>query len=158
MDKIDRFDGEYRFLSNFWPATCWLRDGLGDYPSVEHAYQAAKTTDLEWRKRIRSAESPGEAKRLGRQLPLRADWEKIKLDVMFSLVWQKFACGLGNPLPEKLLATGDAELIEGNWWGDTFWGVCRGKGENHLGKILMEVRRILRTENLEVAPEEEEIP
>ena len=70
---------------------------------------------------------------------LRPAWDDIKLNVMRDLVWRKFS---EDPeLRAKLLATGDAELVEGNAWGDTFWGVDQsGKGENHLGKILMETR------------------
>jgi ribA/ribD-fused uncharacterized protein len=86
---------------------------------------------------IRSALTPGKAKRLGRKVTLRANWELIKIDVMLDLVRQKFQ---DPDLAWMLINTGDAELIEGNHWGDKFWGVCNGEGENHLGKILMQVR------------------
>lgn len=133
---IVEFRGEYRFLSNFYPAEVEL-DGK-EYPSVEHAFQAAKTLNPLSRARIHVCETAGGAKRLGKTVPLREDWEEVKIDVMTNLVTQKFS---RHPeLKEKLLATGDRELVEGNWWGDTFWGVCRGTGENHLGKILMQVR------------------
>lgn len=135
MNRIDSFHGEHRFLSNFWPAEVML-DGV-TYPTVEHAYVAAKTLDIETRREIAAVEKPGDVKRFGRKLALRSDWESVKLDVMRDLVRQKFA---HSELRAQLLATGDAELIEGNTWNDTFWGVCRGKGENHLGKILMSVR------------------
>ncbi len=132
---IDSFHGEHRFLSNFWPAVVTLDHE--HYPSVEHAYVAAKTLDAAKRKAIATVPTPGAVKRLGRSLVLREDWDTIKLDVMRDLVGQKFE----HPdLRALLLATGDEELIEGNTWGDVFWGVCRGKGENHLGKILMAVR------------------
>lgn len=133
--EINSFHGEYRFLSNFWPVDVTL-DGV-TYPSVEHAYVAAKTLDVAIRGEILMIELPGDVKRLGRKIKLRSDWEAVKLSIMTDLVRQKFA----RPDLRKLLAmTGKATLIEGNTWGDTFWGVCKGVGENHLGKILMEVR------------------
>ncbi len=135
MSTIDSFHGAYRFLSNFWPAPVVL-DGV-TYPTVEHAYVAAKTLDTDIRQQIAAIEKPGDVKRFGRKLTLRPDWEEVKLDVMTDLVGQKFT---DPDLRAKLDATGDTDLVEGNTWGDTFWGVCRGKGENHLGKILMAVR------------------
>jgi ribA/ribD-fused uncharacterized protein len=136
--KIDSFKGEYRWLSNFYLAEVVL-DGFV-YPSSEHAYQAAKTLNLEERRAILSM-SVSEAKKAGRKVTMRSDWEDIKLDVMLRLLRQKFA----HPeLRSKLLATGDAELVEGNWWNDTFWGVCRGVGQNNLGKLLMVVREECR--------------
>jgi ribA/ribD-fused uncharacterized protein len=132
---IDSFRGEYRFLSNFYPANVVL-DGL-TYSSVEHAYQAAKTLDEHYRARIRHTATPGDAKRLGRRIFLRSDWKQAKVGVMFELLRQKFA---EEPLRGRLLATGDEELVEGNEWGDTFWGVCGGRGENMLGMLLMRVR------------------
>lgn len=139
---ISSFIGVYRFLSNFWPAIV-EHEGL-TYPSVEHAYQAAKSLDTNERQRIAAIVEPGDAKRAGRALPLRSDWENVKLRVMEDCVRYKFT---HHPeLREKLLATGDAELIEGNTWGDRFWGVCDGQGENHLGKILMRVRAELRAD------------
>lgn len=134
---IGTFRGRYFFLSNFYPVGVLL-DGL-IYPSVEYAYCAAKTLDEEERKRILYAASPGLAKRLGRQVTLRADWESIKLDVMANLLRQKFS--KENPTLRMWLAeTGDADIVEGNTWGDTFWGVYDGRGQNHLGRLLMEIR------------------
>lgn len=137
---IPEFQGAYRFLSNFWPADVHLDDRL--YPSVEHAYQAAKTLDESERRSVRNAHSPGQAKRLGQRATKRADWNEVKLSVMENLVREKFT--RHAVFREKLLATGDAEIVEGNSWGDRFWGVCKGVGENHLGKILMRVREELR--------------
>jgi ribA/ribD-fused uncharacterized protein len=116
-------------------------DGL-TYPTVEHAYQAAKTLDIENRCAIRDLDTPGKAKRMAWSFPLRLDWEQVKLDIMRDLVRQKFFSH--KNLGRKLLSTGALPLIEGNTWGDHFWGVCRGKGENHLGQILMNVRKNLR--------------
>ena len=141
MKTIDRFTGEYRWLSNFWPTIVWYNGEM--YGSVEHAYQAAKTLDTADRAWIRSLSSPWAAKRAGRSVVLRKDWETYRLAIMYELVRHKFEDDDG--LRAKLLATGDAELVEGNHWGDTFWGVCGGKGRNELGKILMRVRGELRT-------------
>ena len=134
--KIDSFSGEYEFLSNFFPSVICDPDGI-TYPTVEHYFQAMKTVHLSERKEIAAAPTPGKAKRMGRRVFLRSDWEGIKIEVMRQGLKQKFA---DKELRDKLLATGDAILIEGNWWHDTFWGVCDGKGENNLGKLLMEVR------------------
>jgi N-glycosidase YbiA len=140
MDKITEFQGQYRFLSNFWPAIVQYEGQV--YPSVEHAYQAAKTTSLVQRMDILRAFSPGEAKRLGRRVTIRPNWEHIKTEIMYQLVKTKFQEPI---LRSKLLATGNAELIEGNRWNDRFWGICKGTGQNHLGKILMQVRQELRS-------------
>ena len=132
---IDSFSGEYDFLSNFSPAeVCWAGDS---YPTVEHAYQAAKSNDPQVRERFAFLKTPGEAKREGRKIAIRDDWESIKINVMRNLLIQKFSDPV---LLAKLKATAPHELIEGNWWNDTFWGVCRGIGKNNLGKLLMEIR------------------
>jgi len=136
---INSFSGEYRFLSNFYPAEVTL-DGQ-TYPTVEHAYQASKTWGP-YRNRIRRANTPGEAKRRGRTSPPSPNWESRKLEVMYSLVRQKFS---DPELAKKLVGTGIQGLVEDNHWGDTFWGVCSGKGENHLGKTLMKVRYEVQT-------------
>ena len=137
---IKEFQGQYRFLSNFWYVNVVLDEHT--YPSVEHAYVAAKTLSHGERFCLMNpAMKPGEAKQIGRRLTLRDDWEQVKLEVMEDLVRQKFSM---SPLKEMLLMTGQQELIEGNRWGDTFWGVCNGKGQNHLGKILMKVRSELQ--------------
>lgn len=137
---IGSFSGPYRFLSNFYPAVVRL-DGV-NYPSVEHAYQAAKTLDLALRQTIRQQDTPGRAKRMGATVTKRPGFYEDRVALMTMLVRQKFH----HPeLCDKLLATGDHELVEGNTWGDTFWGECRGVGENHLGRILMQVRTELRS-------------
>jgi N-glycosidase YbiA len=135
MNTIDKFSGEYRFLSNFWLAEVEM-DGL-TYPCVENAYQAAKNFDRERRKMFLSL-TPGQAKNEGRKAIMRPDWEDVKILIMTQLVRDKF--NRNKSLQERLLQTGDLELVEGNTWGDTFWGVCNGEGTNHLGKVLMKVR------------------
>src|ERR1700741_5466472 len=115
---IDRFQGEYRWLSNFEPVDVVFEADL--YPSVEHAYVAAKTTDRDLRKTIARLATPGAAKRAGRALKVRADWELVKLQIMEDLVRQKF---MHVRLRRLLMSTGDMEIIEGNTWGDQFWGM-----------------------------------
>lgn len=135
---IDSFFSKYRFLSNFEPCTV-VYDGM-TYSCSEAAYQAAKTTDVSLRIAFTTMNG-SKAKYAGQKLTLRPDWNDIKVNVMYEIVKDKF---FRNPeLRVKLLNTGDLQLIEGNYWGDTFWGVCNGKGENHLGKILMRVRKEL---------------
>ena len=135
MATIDSFTSQHRFLSNFEPARVTL-DGLV-YRTVEHAYQAAKTEDFAERSRVWAAPSAAAAKKLGRRVTLRPDWECVKLGVMEDFLRQKFRY---DPLKSQLRATGDALLVEGNAWGDTYWGVCCGVGENHLGRLLMKIR------------------
>jgi ribA/ribD-fused uncharacterized protein len=133
---ISSFRDEYFFLSNFYPVEIKL-DGIV-YLNAETAFQAQKTLDVEERRKFSMLKNPVQAKRLGHKVKLRDDWEEVKLDIMTEVVSQKF---LQHPhLIEMLLQTGDEELVEGNKWGDRFWGVCKGKGENHLGKILMKIR------------------
>lgn len=152
---IDRFEGPYFFLSNFYefPITYF-----GDrYPSTENAYQAAKVDPTvrdkpcadktgklrHWFEHLTLP--PGKSKKLGRILPLRDGWDKgIKDTVMKEVLAIKFS----DPQLQKwLLDTGDAKLIEGNWWGDTYWGVCEGMGLNKLGIALMYLRTRIRLEN-----------
>jgi ribA/ribD-fused uncharacterized protein len=131
---IKSFSGDYRFLSNFYPVEVVL-DGV-TYPTVENAYQAAKTLDLEKRQDFLDV-LPGFAKRLGQRLGIRPDWNDVKLDIMTRLNEQKY---MQPDLRKKLCDTYPQDIVEGNTWGDTFWGVCDGKGSNHLGKILMAIR------------------
>ncbi len=138
---IDSFRGDFSFLSNFYESVIYVEGEK--YISVEHAYQALKTLDPWSRRLIREAKTPGEAKKLGKSVKLRSDWEIVKVAIMQDLVKKKFENPFLQPL---LLATGDATLIEGNTWGDCEWGVCRGVGQNFLGKILMEVRKELLEE------------
>lgn len=138
MDDILEFQGLYRYLSNFWLVKVKL-DGL-EYPSVEHAFQAAKTLDNQQREEIRTVQSPAEAKKLGRKVTLRNGWEDMKIKVMTDLVRQKFNI---EPWGSMLVATGDRKLVHGNYWEDYEFGVCKGRGKNHLGKILTKIRKTL---------------
>ncbi len=133
---INSFTGQYAFLSNFFRMEIYYI-GNNIYKTAEHAYQSEKPVGQKERMKIINAASPGIAKRLGKKCKLRPDWEFIKLERMLHIVRRKFDNAL---MRDNLLATGDAELIEGNTRGDTFWGVCGGVGENYLGKILMLIR------------------
>lgn len=133
---IDSFEGDFEFLSNFFLEP--------DGTTVEHEFQAAKTADLEWKLRILTAPTPGQAKRLGRKAPLRPEWEQAKVNEMRALVFKKF---LDHPtLAAWLMETTGHDLVEGNHWHDQFWGVCvcgrcpAEEGLNKLGRILMEIR------------------
>ncbi len=142
---ITEFRGPHRFLSNFHPSPIrtwsYLLRREAVFHTVEHGYQACKTLDATWHRLILEAPTPAIAKKLGRQCPVREDWEGLKLPLMRHLIDLKF----DDPtLADALLSTGEVQLVEGNTWGDTFWGVCRGVGDNWLGRILMEKRAALR--------------
>ncbi len=143
---IRKFTRDHHFLSNFYLADVWFEDAW--YASVEHAYQAAKTTDPKKRATLQLtgdsalSQTPSYAKRWGRRVALRPDWEDIKFEVMETLLREKFT--RHADLADKLLATQKRELIEENTWGDRIWGVCDGVGENHLGKLLMKIRDEIR--------------
>ena len=141
ISTIDSFRGKYYFLSNFFPAEVTY-NGL-TYQNNEAAFQAQKTYSKEERIEFTTLE-PRDAKRRGRRVRLRRDWEQVKDRIMEEIVRAKFS--QNEELKEQLLATGDAQLVEGNRWNDRYWGVDirSGVGENHLGKILMKVRSELR--------------
>lgn len=133
-DAIKGFRGEYAWLSNFYPVPHLVYG----YPTVEHYFQAMKTTDQEERHQIRIAGTPAQAKRLGRRVHLRPGWNAMRLEIMRVGLEAKFAPE--TELREWLLATGDRYLEETNTWNDTYWGFSNGRGLNHLGRLLMEIR------------------
>lgn len=133
--EIKKFEDEYFFLSNFYEADDFQfeYDGL-IWKSSEACFQAMKTMDREERERI-SKLDPGAAKKAGRKVNLRDDWESIKDSMMAEILEAKFS---QNPeLKNKLIELHDCYLEEGNWWGDKYWGVYNGTGKNKLGKALM---------------------
>lgn len=152
IDWFDDFHGshQYDFLSNFAPAPVTL--GGWEWPTTEHAFQAAKATKPSDFNAIREAQTPDFAKMWGRSIPLSPRWEKDKYDVMRTCLRAKFA--RGSEMAEKLLATGDAVLVEGTLWNDRVWGVDLTQnprvGDNWLGTLLMARRAELRI--LEVPP------
>ena len=143
-NEINSFTGTFEFLSNFLAQPVIYNNRA--YKSAEHAYQAAKPLLPEVHDLIQEAKTPRDARHLGGLCELRPDWREVKLQVMEDILRYKFS----QPhLQERLLATGDKILIEGNTWKDRFWGCEResGKwvGENHLGKLLMKLRDEIRT-------------
>lgn len=140
---IDCFMHEFAFLSNYARI-------LPESPvTVEHLYQAAKAACPEDAARIMSAEAPGDAKKMARKIRKVDNWDEIKLHIMFNLLLYKFSFEENK---QKLLATGDEELCEGNIWHDNFWGDCHCEhcinkvGQNHLGKLLMKIRELKKLE------------
>ena len=139
---ICRFRGEYHFLSNFYP--CWIELRGMSYPSAEHVFQAEKSDNRDHKMAVAHASTPAEAKRIGRTCVLRPDWNQVRVEYMRAILWEKFY--QNGDLADCLVDTGDQPLIEGNTWGDRFWGVCGGTGMNHLGRLLMEVREELQAD------------
>jgi len=134
MLEIKGFQGQYRFLSNFYP---YELDFEGrHYLNSEAAYQASKSSCDNIKNGFTTIDARA-ARRVGRQITIRSDWEQDKLNVMYRILRAKFA---QEPMRGRLLSTDDAYLEETNYWKDTFWGVYMGVGENHLGKLLMLVR------------------
>lgn len=136
---IPSFHGRLAFCSNFYWCPVTL-DGW-TYPTAEHAYQARKMATKEDHDRVAGAWKPGHAKHMTRGLPARKNWYRIKHFVMRRVLEAKFS---DTKLATMLLATGTEELVENNTWGDTYWGVYNGVGENHLGKLLMAIREELQ--------------
>ena len=141
MKTINKFKDDYEFLSNFYLIPVMYNNIL--WITSEHAYQAAKTDNPIQITEIANCQTPGKAKRLGKKVTMKSDWDQIKIGVMKSIVSNKFK---NINLIDKLMETLGMKLIEGNIWHDSFWGDCKCpncnniKGQNHLGKILMEIR------------------
>lgn len=139
------FRNEFAFLSNFYHCQIIILINGNEtvVNSVEHAYQALKTTDQKKRMEIALASTPANAKRLGKEVDVREGWDEHKVELMEKLVRRKFD---DEFLALQLIATYPLDIVEENYWGDTFWGICKGIGKNHLGKILMKIRDELREE------------
>lgn len=142
LKDIWSFSGPYRFLSNFYPVSI-VYDAI-QYPTVEHAFQASKTLDRDQRLVCACKSTAAAAKRFGQIVKLRDDWNDVRINVMHTLLRMKFDLAANPALAKSLLDTCLVQLVEGNTWGDRFWGVCSGAGENNLGKLLMLVREELR--------------
>jgi N-glycosidase YbiA len=136
-EKISSFRGDHSYLSNFSPHG-FVDDRMLMWPTSEHYYQAMKSVLPEFREEVRLAETPALAKSMGAGARLRDDWEEVRLLVMHRAISFKFD---QNILARRsLIMTAGKTLVEGNTWGDTFWGVCGGRGLNHLGRLLMRLR------------------
>lgn len=147
---IDRFYGQYLWLSNF--AVCKIQYEGYVYWSTQAAYQAQKFNGTAIQKdrikKIFGKIQPNEAKMLGSVIPLRQDWQEVRLGIMKELLKLKFN---QQPFKTQLLKTGDKQLVQGNYWHDTFFGKCEcskheGQGQNHLGKIIMQIRQELQNQ------------
>ena len=139
---IESFKGIYTWLSNMVPVKI-IYEGI-EYPSVEHAYMSAKSSDMAWKSRCADTQiSPKQIKQESKSIRLRDEWEDMKIDVMKECLEQKYQ---QEPFKTLLLGTGETHIQEGNWWGDFFWGVDikTGKGENNLGKLIMKIRNDLK--------------
>ncbi len=155
---IDKFEGRWRFLSNFYP--CKIEHKGITYPSVEHYYVAMKVTEMQlldgryytaadFREMIAKIPSPADIKKIGQRIKVRKDWDEKKLDFMNWAVKEKFK---DETLAEMMMLTDGYDLAEGNYWHDNFWGSCicqkcRNSGQNNLGKILMKVREEIKLKN-----------
>lgn len=141
---IRKFDKEHKWLSNFAPCTIVL-NGIS-YPSVEHAYMSAKSNDVRWYLKCTDESiKPGTIKKLSRGILLVSNWDAIKIEVMQECLNQKYR---QEPYRTLLIETDDVFIQEGNYWGDTFWGVDlnTNTGDNRLGKLIMEIRENLKFE------------
>lgn len=143
MDKINSFRDENYYLSNFYE--CPITYDGRTYKNNEAAFQSMKCINPKDREQFISL-NPSESKHLGRKVNLRKDWEDVKVSIMKDIVFAKFS--QNEDIKEKLLATNKIYLEEGNTWGDRIWGTVNGKGQNLLGKILMEVREQLQLEQI----------
>ena len=139
---ISEFQNEYRWLSNMH--FCYITYKGKVWKSVEHAYMAAKAPDdVAWQTRCLTDNKIGRIKRDSKRVKLRDDWNTVKLEVMWELLWLKYT---RPTFRAQLLATGDMHIAEGNAWGDTFWGVDKytGEGKNTLGVYIMAIREHLK--------------
>ena len=141
---IKEFQKEYRWLSNFIPVEIKLLGQI--FPSVEHAYQSLKSDDPDWKEYCTLESNPAQIKRESKNVILRKDWDIVKDDIMWECQKQKYS---QEPYRQKLIDTKNEQIQEGNYWGDTYWGVDlkTGKGENRLGKMIMKIRGELRGKN-----------
>lgn len=140
--SIYGFFGRYRCLSNFHSCNV-THEGL-TYRSSEAAYMAQKTLSIDLRKKFAECSTGSEAKKLGRSIELRKDWDEVhRIHSMYRVLLAKFT--QDEHCLKVLLSTGDKYLEETNWWNDTYWGVCDGVGKNHLGQTLMTIRNFIRS-------------
>jgi ribA/ribD-fused uncharacterized protein len=142
MAMTKQFAGELAFLSNMYPDHPVRWQGRW-WPTSEHAYVGMKFVDPELQSQVQALATPWDAKQFGRRhAATRTDWDRVRLPLMHAIVTDKFT--RHADLRAQLLATDPTLLVERNTWGDTFWGVCDGMGQNWLGRVLAEVQQQLR--------------
>ena len=141
---IKEFKNQYFFLSNFYECPIYYNKLV--FCNAEAAFQAQKVIDEKEQYKFINLNA-SQARKLGKTITLREDWEEVKDNIMYEIVKRKFT--VNKELKQKLIDTNDEELIEGNWWHDTYWGVDSktGVGKNKLGKILMKVREEVKNSN-----------
>lgn len=141
---IKEFKNQYFFLSNFYEYPIYYNKLV--FCNAEAAFQAQKVINEKDQYKFINLNA-SQARKLGKTVQLRKDWEEIKDNVMYEIVKRKFT--INKELQQKLLETKEEELVEGNWWHDTYWGVDSktGTGQNKLGKILMKVREEVKNNN-----------
>jgi len=142
MNNELRFNGETHPLSNFYPAKINVDGKI--YKTAEHYYQSEKATNTMDKSRVMQAESPSNARRIGKQIKKRADFDEIKDIIMYKGVKAKFTQNV--EVKAYLLATGDRYLIEDASFSP-YWGTgYNDMGENKMGKMLMQIRDELKQE------------
>lgn len=141
---IKEFKNQYFFLSNFYECPIYYNKLV--FCNAEAAFQAQKVIDEKEQYKFINLNA-SQARKLGKTIALREDWEEVKDNIMYEVVKRKFT--VNKELQQKLIDTKDEELVEGNWWHDTYWGVDSktGIGKNKLGKILMKVREEVKSSN-----------
>lgn len=141
---IKEFKNQYFFLSNFYEYPIYYNKLV--FCNAEAAFQAQKVINEKDQYKFINLNA-SQARKLGKTVQLRKDWEEIKDNIMYEIVKRKFT--INKELQQKLLETKEEELVEGNWWHDTYWGVDSktGIGQNKLGKILMKVREEVKNNN-----------
>lgn len=143
-NAITDFRKDYFFLSNFYLCPVQFEGDM--YISSEHAYMASKTDNRDIRNHILGLKTAREARNYGQTFALRPHWDDVKYSYMKVVLQDKFR--RNQHLGQKLLETGDRQLVEGGTWHDQYWGICNckdhgGEGKNALGQILMEIREEL---------------
>lgn len=144
---INSFRGYHAWLSNMY--SCNIEFMGHKFKSVENAYMFVKRpSDLDWLNKCLEL-SPGDVKKASKLIAVREDWESVKLSIMYELLKKKFT---QEPFRTDLLNTRGENIVEGNRWNDTFWGVdiksSPNVGENWLGRLIMDIRTKLKNGKL----------
>lgn len=138
---ITKFRGDHFFLSNMFP--CEINYNGNVFGSSEAAYMSRKNNSKSWLSTCINTKNPILVKTMSHSIYIIKKWPEIKLQVMSDILRIKFSI---PELQAKLFETGDEEIYEGNTWNDRYWGVdhLTLQGENHLGKLLMNIREQIK--------------